>query len=433
MVSALSSVLSVRGGTWVGWSGIADDDPGSFTLDGVDLEAVSLDADEIAGFYEGMSNGTLWPLFHDAIRTPTIDEQWWAAYVEVNRRFARRTAEVAPTGALAWVHDYQLMLVPSMLRDLRPDLRIGFFLHIPFPPVELFDRLPWKADLLDGMLGADLIGMQRQGGVDNVIAIAERVLDTTTVDGGLVHHGRTVRVETHPVSIDVDAVVELADRSRIERDMASLRSRLGDPEVIFLGVDRLDYTKGIDARLESLYELLETGRIDPDSTVFVQVAVPSRERVDDYAEIRESIQRLVGAINGRFGRLGSPVVHYLERSLPLSQLVVLYRIADVMVVTPWRDGMNLVAKEYISSRLDGTGTLVLSEFAGAADALTEALLVNPYDTVALRDALVTAASLDRAEVRRRMTALRDEVKRHDVHAWVNGFVASLDQSSRTCS
>jgi trehalose 6-phosphate synthase len=203
--------------------------------------------------------------------------------------------------------------------------------------------------------------------------------------------------------------------------------------VIYLGVDRLDYTKGIDARLESLYELLETGRIDPDSTVFVQVAVPSRERVDDYAEIRESIQRLVGAINGRFGRLGSPVVHYLERSLPLSQLVVLYRIADVMVVTPWRDGMNLVAKEYISSRLDGTGTLVLSEFAGAADALTEALLVNPYDTVALRDALVTAASLDRAEVRRRMTALRDEVKRHDVHAWVNGFVASLDQSSRTCS
>ena len=428
VVSALSSALVRRDGTWVGWTGTIDDDPGSFTHDGMHLEPVALSDVDVEYFYEGMSNATLWPLFHDAIRPPIIDERWWLNYVDVNRRFAERTARVAPPGATTWIHDYQLMLTPAMLRELRPDLRIGFFLHIPFPPIELFDRLPWKVDLLEGMLGADLIGMQRQGGVENVLTASERHLDAT-IDDGVVLGGRRIRVETHPVSIDVDAVLELADRPKIERDMAALRSRLGDPDVVLLGVDRLDYTKGIDARLESLYDLLDSGRLDPESTVFVQVAVPSREGVEEYTEIRESIRRLVGSINGRFGRLGAPVVHYLEQSLDLAQLVVLYRIADVMLVTPWRDGMNLVAKEYIASRLDGSGTLVLSEFAGAAEALTEALLVNPYDTIALRDVIVKAAAMtdgDRAEVRRRMAALRNEVRTHDVHAWVNGFLESLD-------
>lgn len=425
VVSALTSALARAGGTWVGWTGTTDDDPGSFTHEGIRLESVGLDAQDVAEYYEGMSNATLWPLFHDAIRAPTIDETWWLRYVEVNERFARRVAEVAPHGAAAWVHDYQLLLVPARLRRLRPDLRIGFFLHIPFPPIELYDRLPWKADLLEGMLGADLIGMQRRGGVDNVLVAAERLVGTPAVDDALICDGRRVRVETHPVSIDVDAVLELADRPRIERDMAALRSRLGDPDVVLLGVDRLDYTKGIDARLEALYDLLASGRLDPDTTVFVQVAVPSREAVEDYAEIREAIQRLVGAINGRFGRLGAPVVHYLERSLDLAQLVVLFRIADVMVVTPWRDGMNLVAKEYLASRLDGSGALVLSQFAGAADALDEAILVNPYDTLALRDAIVTAVEMDRAEMRRRMASMRDEVRTHDVHAWVEGFSSSL--------
>jgi trehalose 6-phosphate synthase len=426
VVSALTSVLVRAEGTWVGWSGIANDDPGSFRHDGMRLEAVCLDAEDVAACYEGMANATLWPLFHDAIRAPTIDETWWQRYVEVNERFARRTADVAPHGAQAWVHDYQLMLVPAMLRRLRPDLRIGFFLHIPFPPIELYDRLPWKADLLEGMLGADVVGMQRRGGVDNVLAAAERLLAVPVVEDAVIYDGRRVRVETHPVSIDVETILELADRPRIERDMAALRSRLGDPDVVLLGVDRLDYTKGIDARLEALYELLATGRLDPDTTVFVQIAVPSREGVEDYAEIREAIQRLVGAINGRFGRLGAPVVHYLERSLDLAQLVVLYRIADVMVVTPWRDGMNLVAKEYLASRLDGSGSLVLSEFAGAADALDEAILVNPYDTVALRDAIVAAVDMERSEMRRRMGILRDEVRTHDVHAWVQGFLDSLE-------
>lgn len=431
VVSALSSALVRRDGTWVGWTGTVDDDPGSFTHDGMHLEPVALTGLDVECFYEGMSNATLWPLFHDAIRAPIIDERWWINYVDVNRRFAERTADVSPQGATIWIHDYQLMLTPAMLRELRPDLRIGFFLHIPFPPIELFDRLPWKVDLLEGMLGADLIGMQRRGGVDNVLTAVERHLDAK-IDDSILIGDRRIRVETHPVSIDVDAILALADRPKIERDMAALRSRLGDPDVVLLGVDRLDYTKGIDARLESLYDLLDSGRLDPKSTVFVQVAVPSREGVDEYAEIRESIRGLVGSINGRFGRLGAPVVHYLEQSLDLSELVVLYRIADVMLVTPWRDGMNLVAKEYIASRLDGSGTLVLSEFAGAAEALTDALLVNPYDTIALRDVIVKAAEMtdgDRSEVRRRMASLRDEVRTHDVHAWVDDFLTSLDEQA----
>jgi trehalose 6-phosphate synthase len=425
VVRALSAALAKRAGIWIGWTGSADDAPEPFSHEGIYLHPVAVSADEIERFYDGFSNATLWPLFHDAIRPPVIEPEWWEAYVDVNERFAEATVAAAPEGALVWVHDYQLMLVPEMVRARRPDLVVGFFLHIPFPPHELFERLPWREELLHGVLGADLVGLQRQGGVDNLRMLAERLLDATSTERGIVVGDRVVAVEAHPVSIDTSEFERLADRAGIHRELAALRVRLGDPDVVFLGVDRLDYTKGIADRLRAFRDLLEEGRLDPDECAFVQVAVPTRERIDRYAETREEVERLVGEINGRFGRIGSPVVHYLYRSLDPADLALLYRAADVMLVTPLRDGMNLVAKEYVTCRVDGSGVLVLSEFVGAADAFPDAVLVNPHDPAALANSMLTAATLERAEARRRMAAMRAAMARRDVHRWVDEFLTSL--------
>ncbi len=425
VVRALGAALRERHGTWVGWTGTTGDAVEPLDHDGMALVPVEISAEEHEGHYSGFSNGALWPLYHDAIREPTFDEASWQAYVTVNRRFAQRTAEVAPTGADVWVHDYQLQLVPAMLRELRPDVSIGFFLHIPFPPPELFLQLPWRDEIIAGLLGADLIGVQRPGAVTNVVTAALRVHDAAETEGGLVHDGRRIAVEAIPVSIDLDDVLVPASRPGIDAEVAALRARIGDPDVVFLGVDRLDYTKGLRRRLEAFRALLEQGVLDPTRHVMVQVAVPTREGVEHYTDIRNDVERLVGEINGRFGRLGQPVLSYLYRSLPLDELVVLYRAADVMLVTPLRDGMNLVAKEYVASRVDGDGVLVLSEFAGAVEELDTAVVVNPYDSEALRRAFVKAALMPEAEARRRMAHMHEVVLHNDVHHWVERFLSSL--------
>jgi trehalose 6-phosphate synthase len=428
LVRALYPMLRETGGTWVGWTGEADDDAEPFTVEGVDLHPVGISADEMALYYEGFSNDAIWPLYHDALRESTFDGEQWDAYQAVNQRFAASVATIAPEHSVVWIHDYHLHLVPGILRALRPDLTIGFFLHIPFPPVELFARLPWRSEIIEGLLGADLVGFQRPMGATNFAAAADQLLgaDTHSSDHRIVHAGHTTAIGVFPISIDVAEVEEIAAGRATRQRTSQIRARLGDPEVIMLGVDRLDYTKGIGLRLKAFAKLLEDGRLDPTRHVMVQIATPTREAVEHYRDERREIERLVGEINGRFSRIGIPVVHYLYQSLPYDELVALYRAGDVMLVTPFRDGMNLVAKEYSAAHIDGDGVLVLSEFAGAADELTSAVLVNPHDDRALQDSIVQAVEMNRHERRERMALLRDQIRKSDVRGWAVRFLAALD-------
>ncbi|MEU7475240.1 trehalose-6-phosphate synthase [Lentzea sp. NPDC042327] len=434
LVSALEPFLRSHSGAWVGWPGVADADVSPFEDDGLLLHPVSLSAKEVEDYYEGFSNGTLWPLYHDVVAQPAFHRHWWNAYVKVNQRFADATAKVAAQGATVWVQDYQLQLVPAMLREQRPDLKIGFFLHIPFPPVELFMQLPWRTEIIRGLLGADLVGFHRPGGAQNFLWLARRLVGLEPSRGtvgvrtrpGVVQVGdRTVRVGAFPISIDSAGLDAVARKKETQARAKQIREDLGNPKRILLGVDRLDYTKGIDVRIRALYELIADGRVDPEDVAMVQLATPSRERVDHYVTMRKDIEQSVGRINGEFGRVGKPVVHYLHQSVNREELVAFMSAADVMVVTPVRDGMNLVCKEYVACRYDLGGALVLSEFAGAAAELTSAFLVNPHDLDGVKNALQAALDIDPAEGRRRMRALRRQVLTHDVDRWARSFLEAL--------
>ena len=425
LVRALVPMLRDTGGTWVGWTGEPDDDAEPFSLEGVELQPVSISAEEIELYYEGFSNDALWPLYHDALRESTYASEQWDAYVTVNERFAATLADISPSDAVVWIHDYQLQLVPKLLRELRSDVTIGFFLHIPFPPYELFSRLPWRTEIIEGLLGCDLVGFQRPMGAINFTTAAQQLLNVDAHDGFIENSDHRTRVGAFPISIDVDEVEAVAAGRATRQRTSQIRTLLGDPEVILLGVDRLDYTKGIGSRLKAFAALLESGDLDPERHVMVQVATPTREAVEHYQDERQQIERLVGEINGRFSRIGLPVIHYLYQSLPFDELIALYRAGDVMLVTPFRDGMNLVAKEYAAAHIDGDGVLVLSEFAGASDELTDAVLVNPHDDDALKQAIMTAVEMHRHERRARMAGLRNQIRRSDVQGWADRFLGEM--------
>ncbi len=417
LVSALVPVLRERGGVWVGWSGTTGGEGEQFEAEQIVNQPVPLDGEEIENHYDGFCNGTIWPLYHDAIRPPEYHRHWWRPHQRVNQRFADTVADVYQPHDLIWVHDYQLQLVPGMIRESIPDARIGFFLHIPFPPPEIFERLPWRRSIMDGLLGADYIGFQTRRAALNFAAAAREFSGAKGPAGALRLDGRHVRAEAVPISIETERYSAVAGRPESQRVAAELRTDLGDPEIIILGVDRLDYTKGIDLRLRAIETLFDDHPELHGRVSFVQVAVPSREDVDEYQEIRRRVEELVGRINGRFGRAGWLPVHYMFRSLPFEELIGAYVAADVMLVTPLRDGMNLVAKEYVATRLDDSGVLILSEFAGAAERLDDALLVNPYHLDALAETIARAVDMDATEQQDRMRRLRRVVQRWDVHDW----------------
>jgi trehalose 6-phosphate synthase len=425
LVAALQPVLRGYGTTWVGWSGGVGTAPELPDIDGVTLRALEITKDEFEEYYEGFSNSTLWPLYHDAVEQPVYHRRWWESYQRVNRRFAAAAATAAPPGAIVWIHDYHLQLVPTLLRELRPDVRIGFFMHIPFPPPELFKQLPRRAELLRGLLGADLVGFQNAGGAQNFLRLTERLLGLRVRRQQIEIDNRVVRVGAFPISIDVADLEQIAMTDEVRQRAEQIRADLGHPDRIMLGVDRLDYTKGIEHRLKAYRELLADGRVKVPDTVMVQVAVPSRERVEHYKMLRDKVEREVGGLNGEYGRLGVPAVHYLSQSFNRRELAALYRAADVMVVTPLRDGMNLVAKEYVASRVDHGGTLVLSEFAGAATELKHAYLVNPHDLDGMKDTLVGALEADPVEAGRRMRAMRRHLRGHDVQGWARNYLSAL--------
>ncbi|MCS4491909.1 trehalose-6-phosphate synthase [Corynebacterium sp. ES2715-CONJ3] len=436
LVSALSPILSKHSGCWVGWPGaIAEKLEPFHTDNGILLHPVELTRVDYENFYEGFSNATLWPLYHDLIVSPEYRYDWWQSYHAVNVKFAEEAASVAAPGATVWVQDYQLQLVPGLLRELRPDLTIGLFLHIPFPAPDLFRQLPWRTDILAGMLGADLIGFHLISNAQNFLDIVdryhpERVSGSVKVrqPNATIHtdDDRVVKVAAFPISIDPEPFVSAhVDRTRVRREM-------GNPETLILGVDRLDYTKGILQRLEALESLLEEGLID-HRTSFVQIATPSRERIDHYQATRSKVEEAVGRINGRFGALGKPVVSYHHASLSKERLIELYSAADIMLVTPFKDGMNLVAKEYVACHGDGSGALVLSEFAGAATELVDAYLCNPFDSESIKAEIHNAmmALATQPEIpQKRMLTMYQQVITHDVDLWARSYLDALKESSR---
>ena len=433
LVTALEPLLRSRRAAWVGWPGVPDVDVEPIVDDDLTLHPVTLSQAEITDYYEGFSNATLWPLYHDVVAPPVFHRHWWNTYQEVNERFAAATAKIAGDGATVWVQDYQLQLVPRMLREMRPDLRIGFFLDIPFPPVELFMQLPWRTELIRGL--SALIWSVSSCAVAHRISCSWRAgwpgcrqpeaRWPCTKPGQVDVGDRTVRVGAFPISIDSTALDKQARSRPIRQRAAEIRDELGKPATIVLGVDRLDYTKGIDVRLRAVGELYAEGRISADDVVMVQLATPSRDRVEHYQRMRNDIEQAVSWINGEFGRMGHPAVHYLHQSIPRDELTAIFVAADVMLVTPVRDGMNLVAKEYVACRHDLTGTLVLSEFAGAAAELTSAFLVNPHDLDGIKNAIEAAITVEPGEERRRMRALHRQVMTHDVQRWAKGFLAAL--------
>ena len=431
LVTAIESVMRGREGAWIGWAGEAGQPPDPFKQDGMVLFPVGLDVQEVAEYYEGFSNDTLWPIYHDVIVPASFHRQWWQAYVRVNRRFAEMAAEVAAPHATVWVHDYQLQLVPRMVRELRPDVRIGWFNHIPFPPVELFAQLPWRRALVEGLLGADYLGFQRVADAHNFLRACRQLLalptkgDTVTTTGS---DRRVVRASAIPISIDFKGLSKLATSPEVVTRSWEIRESLGSPRTLLLGVDRLDYTKGIRHRLKAYEELLRDGALAPPDVTLVQIATPSRERVESYRQLRTEVEMTVGRINGEYAPIGAPAVHYLHHAYPREEMAALFLAADVMLVTPLRDGMNLVAKEYVTCRHDGGGALVLSEFTGAFHELHQAYVCNPHDIEGLKQTILRAINSPEREKRRLMKALRRRVADHDVQRWAHRFLSALEHA-----
>lgn len=430
LVTALEPVIRAAKGAWVGWPGVADAEFEPFEADGMTLIPLSLSAEETKLYYEGFSNDTIWPLYHDVISPPRFRRIWWEAYERVNRRFAIAAAAAVAPGGTVWVHDYQLQLVPRLVRELRPDVTIGYFNHIPFPAYGLYSQLPWRRQVLNGLLGADVIGFQRTADAGNFMRAVRRQLPhttqgstvTVTDDNGDV---RSVLARAFPISIDVLDFQQTAARPEIIARAAEIRAELGHPKAILLGVDRLDYTKGIRHRLKAFSELLEDGRLDVEDATLVQVASPSRERVAAYMQLRDEIELTVGRTNGAFDTMGHTAIRYLHHSYPRDEMVALYLAADVMLVTALRDGMNLVAKEYVAVRGESGGVLVLSEFAGAADQLKAAVLINPHDIDGLKDAIMQAVDMPKVDQVKRMRSMQRRLERDDVAAWSESFLLAL--------
>jgi trehalose 6-phosphate synthase len=444
LVTALEPVMRANGGAWVGWAGQPDLEFEPFESDGIEVFPVPLSPIEIENYYEGFSNDTLWPLYHDVISTPSYHREWWETYLQVNQRFAETAAQITAAAGVVWVHDYQLQLVPKMLRELRPDLTIGFFNHIPFPPYGIYSQLPWRTQIVEGLLGADVIGFQRLADASNFARAVRRLkgyttrntaIDVPIVDpspgvrsfGPVVRAGKTraVLAKQFPISIDAKSFEDLARDPAIQARARQIREDLGNPKTIMLGVDRLDYTKGITHRLQAFGELLAEGRLKVEDVTLVQVANPSRERVAAYMALRDEIELTVGRVNGDYATISHTAISYHHHGYPREEMVALYLAADVMLVTALRDGMNLVAKEYVACRFDEGGVLVLSEFAGASDELKRAMLINPHDIDGLKETIIRAIEMPERDRVIRMRALRKRVLENDVAKWSTGFLHEL--------
>jgi trehalose 6-phosphate synthase len=434
LVTALRPVVQQRAATWIGWDGGAEDIPPRLPGTSAELAPITLTAEDARSYYDGFANRTIWPLFHDNIETPTFDREWWASYVHVNERFAECLADARDVG-LWWVHDYHLMLLPRLLRESGTTAPISFFLHIPWPPPELFARLPWRREILRGLLGGDVVSFHTESYRRNFTNTCARILrdDGVRVSGRSVvlEDGRKVRTAANPISIDVGEFVGLATSDEVTAKRRRLEEQFVG-RLMLLGVDRLDYTKGLIQRLEAV-ELLLARRPDLRSRiVLVQLAVPSRGQVHEYRGLRAEVEAIAGRMNGRFTEPGQDVpVHYLHRGVPRESLVAYYCQADVMLVTPLKDGMNLVAKEYVvcQSAVHRPGALVLSEFAGAALELREAWTCNPFDVEGLSRVIEGAVDTALVGNHDAVQAMARRIRRADVHRWARREIERPQQEA----
>ena len=418
-------------GWWLGWPGLGDRLPEADERTLAELLApdrlapLFLSASELARYYDGFSNGFIWPVFHYLTGQVPYRTHDWPAYREVNERFAEMVAQRYQEGDLIWVHDYQLMLVPALLRKRLPRARIGFFLHIPFPAEEVYRTLPNREDLLRGLLGADLIGFHTTVYLRHFASALLLLLGLPTEVGRIRLGDRDVRLGVFPMGIDAKRVTELAGRPEVAEEVARIRA---GSELVLVAIDRLDYTKGVPQRLLAFEHLLHQHPELRGKVKLVNLAVPSREQVRAYRRFRREVDALVGRINGNYCTPSWVPVHYMFRSLPEQRVAALYRAADVLLVTPVRDGMNLVAKEYVAARSDLRGVLVLSEYAGASAELVEAVSTNPCDVDRSAEAYYQALTMPPEEQERRMRGLHRRVMSNDVDRWAEDFLRALAES-----
>ncbi|HEY1024062.1 MAG TPA: bifunctional alpha,alpha-trehalose-phosphate synthase (UDP-forming)/trehalose-phosphatase [Sphingobacteriaceae bacterium] len=431
LATGLGSVYKQGNNVWIGWPGLdlsEQDEKDQVTkiLGESNLAPVFLSQDEINQYYEGFSNEILWPVFHYMSTYAKYNDSYWKCYQHVNEKFREAVLEQIEPGDTVWIHDYQLLLLPKLIRDVQPEITIGFFLHIPFPSFELFRLIPWREQLLTGMLGADLIGFHTYDNVRHFLSSATRLLPATASANVVSHAESTSVIETFPMGIDFEKFQQLALDENVREIGGTLRSNFEDQKII-LSIDRLDYSKGIVQRIQAFELLLQHHPEYLEKVVLYMVVVPSRDTVPQYSELHDDIDKLVGNINATYRTQNWHPIHYFYRSFDVETLAALYTTAEVALITPMRDGMNLVCKEYVACRTDNRGVLILSEMAGAASELYEALLVNPNNIGSIMEAIVTALTMPYEEQERRMKQLRYIVQKFNVRHWVRLFTDKLSE------
>jgi trehalose 6-phosphate synthase/phosphatase len=440
LATGMKSVYKDFEGRWIGWPGVATE---SYTVDQFNeieemlsregCETVPLSSDEVHTFYEGFCNRTIWPLFHYFNQFVDYSPEFWHSYVKVNQKFADKTLEVVGESDFVWVHDYQLMLVPGMLKSKRPDLIIGFFLHIPFPSYEVFRILPWRNELLKGLLGADLIGFHTYDYERHFLSSVRRLIGYEISFNQIHIEERIILADAFPMGIDYDKFHDTAIRtiSKPLQEKSPLHQELekyflvSPDRKLILSIDRLDYSKGIPHRLRAFGRFLEKYPEYRTKVTLVMLAVPSRKSVPQYQKLKREVDELVGRINGMYGSVNYSPVWYFYRSMPFENLIELYSMSDVALLTPVRDGMNLVAKEYVASRTNQTGVMIISEMTGVVKEMGEAIVINPHHEGEVADAIKQALEMPIEEQRARMSVIQERLKRYDVFKWAEQFVSSL--------
>lgn len=436
LATGLGSIYYTRNSLWIGWPGLIqnrinqeEQDIISKILEERFCKPVFLSKSEYEKYYNGLCNRALWPLFHYFYQYANYENNEWKAYTQVNRKFCDTVCSIAQPGDIIWVHDYQLMLLPGMIRERIPDATIGFFLHIPFPPFELFRLIPWRKEILSGVIGADLIGFHTFEYLNYFLNNVRRNLgyehEMMQIRAGY----RTVKVDTFPMGIDYQKFFNATKKPQVKGEITKIRKDITHGKII-LSIDRLDYTKGVPLRLRAFELLLEEHQELRENVTLILVAVPSRVHIDQYAELKHEVDYLVGKINGMYGTIKWTPVRYMFTSLPYNRLIAAYNVADLALITPLRDGMNLMAKEYLATKEDSSGMLVLSEFAGASKELGEAVLINPNDIKEFASAIYEGLTLPDEEKRNRMVAMQQRLKRYDLNRWTSDFLEVLEKTRK---
>ncbi|WP_243471834.1 bifunctional alpha,alpha-trehalose-phosphate synthase (UDP-forming)/trehalose-phosphatase [Winogradskyella sp. MH6] len=440
LATGMKSVHAEGNGIWIGWSGIPENELSTELSNEVQSKirnekcvSVPLTNQDIEEYYEGFSNRALWPLFHYFMEYSKFEQKEWEAYKRVNEKFAEVVIDNLEDGDTVWVHDYQLLLLPQLIKDRKPNTTIGFFLHIPFPSYEIFRTFPWREEILTGMLGADLLGFHTYDYERHFLSSVKRILRLDVQFNEISYHDRIIKVDSFPMGIDYDkfynAALEHHNESREKSDLRKrLEEHITEDKKLILSIDRMDYTKGIPNRIKAFEYFLDTYSEYKEKVRLVMLAVPSRSNVPQYQKLKRETDELVGRINGKFATVSWTPIWYFYRSLPFDDLIDLYISSDVALITPIRDGMNLVAKEYVATRTNGNGVLILSEMAGASKEMNEALLINPNSYEAFAVNLKRALTMPLEEQKTRIKFLQKRLKRYDVEKWADEFLKSLEST-----